>query len=152
MRKEKDIHWIPPEKLTLSYCLTMILFLLACVGLEYYFHYLRDTTIIYTHLFYIPVVAAAWWWGVKGGFSVSIFLATMHIAFELPDININILARSVLFVFVGTIVGLIRSQRKWAKNIQKSEDRFRQVVANAQEWVWEVDTDGLYTYTSPILE
>ncbi len=35
------------------------------------------------------------------------------------------------------------------KQLRESEERFRQVAANAQEWIWEVDADGLYTYSSP---
>jgi len=33
-----------------------------------------------------------------------------------------------------------------------SEERFRQVSENAQEWIWEVDDKGLYTYASPAVE
>ncbi|NOQ78010.1 MAG: transporter substrate-binding domain-containing protein [Gammaproteobacteria bacterium] len=33
-----------------------------------------------------------------------------------------------------------------------SEERFKQVANNAHEWVWEVDVEGLYTYSSPIVE
>ena len=33
-----------------------------------------------------------------------------------------------------------------------SEQRFKQVIENAQEWVWEVNVEGLYTYSSPIVE
>jgi len=36
--------------------------------------------------------------------------------------------------------------------LQKSEERFSQVSANAQEWIWEVDNTGLYTYASPAAE
>lgn len=35
---------------------------------------------------------------------------------------------------------------------RQSEERFRQVVENAREWIWEVDASGLYTYASPIIE
>ena len=153
MRKEKDIYRIPREKLKLSYYLIVILFLLACLGLGYYTHYICNITVIYTHLFYIPVIAAAWWWGSKGGFYVSLFLAAIHTAFELPNIGVEVLARSVVIIFVGTIAGIAISRRKLVKEaLQESEERFRQVVGNAQEWVWEVDADGLYTYASPILE
>jgi PAS domain S-box-containing protein len=34
--------------------------------------------------------------------------------------------------------------------LAQSEDRFSQVVAQSQEVVWEVDTEGLYTYVSPM--
>ena len=39
-------------------------------------------------------------------------------------------------------------KRPW----RKSEKRFRDVTENAQEWVWEVDAEGKYTYASPIVE
>jgi len=40
-----------------------------------------------------------------------------------------------------------------AKNeLQISEERFQQVSENAQEWIWEVNTHGLYTYSSPTVE
>ena len=35
---------------------------------------------------------------------------------------------------------------------RESEERFLQVAENAQEWIWEVDNDGLYTYSSPAVE
>ncbi|MFZ4398978.1 MAG: PAS domain S-box protein [Bacteroidales bacterium] len=34
--------------------------------------------------------------------------------------------------------------------IEKSEERFRQVVEQSEEVVWEVNADGLYTYVSPL--
>ena len=45
------------------------------------------------------------------------------------------------------------SERKQAYiALRESEQRFQQVVENAQEWIWEVDTDGLYTYSSHTIE
>lgn len=40
--------------------------------------------------------------------------------------------------------------QKAAKSLLESEDRFKQVAEHAQEWIWEVDPDGLYTYSSPV--
>lgn len=39
-----------------------------------------------------------------------------------------------------------------SRDLQESENRFRQVAKTAQECIWEVDTNGLYTYTSPVIE
>jgi PAS domain S-box-containing protein len=42
------------------------------------------------------------------------------------------------------------SERKRADEaLRASEERFRQVAELVSDFVWEVDTDGLYTYTSP---
>ena len=45
------------------------------------------------------------------------------------------------------------TERKQAEAaLLESEKRFRDVAENAQEWVWEVDAKGKYTYASPIVE
>ncbi len=55
-------------------------------------------------------------------------------------------------VRIITIIQNITKRKKAEEALQKSEERFRQVVENAQEWIWEVDANGLYTYASPIGE
>ena len=58
----------------------------------------------------------------------------------------------------GQITGVVLSSRDITEHkqieeaLQKSEERFRQVADNAQEWIWEVDSKGLYTYASPVVE
>ncbi len=42
--------------------------------------------------------------------------------------------------------------QKAAKALQESEHRFKTVSEDAQEWIWEVDKDGLYTYASPVCQ
>lgn len=37
-------------------------------------------------------------------------------------------------------------------NLQKSEERFKQMAEIAKEWIWEVDSKGLYTYSSPVVK
>jgi len=45
------------------------------------------------------------------------------------------------------------TERKNAERaVQQSEERFRQVSESADEWIWEVDADGLYTFASPAVE
>jgi PAS domain S-box-containing protein len=36
--------------------------------------------------------------------------------------------------------------------LRESEYRFRQVTENAEEWIWEVDADGMYRYSSMAVE
>jgi PAS domain S-box-containing protein len=35
---------------------------------------------------------------------------------------------------------------------RQSDERFRQIAENAGEWIWETDTEGLFTYSSPVVE
>lgn len=69
------------------------------------------------------------------------------------DVSLSVLRDSENRV-LGSI-GVIRdiTERKLTEEaLQKSEQRFRQVVENAEEWIWEVDAQGLYTYVSPVAE
>ena len=46
----------------------------------------------------------------------------------------------------------VTERKKLNDALRKSEERFKQVTESAGEWIWEVDTDGLYTFTSPAVE
>ncbi len=41
---------------------------------------------------------------------------------------------------------------KTITGLRESEKRFRQVAENAEEWIWEIDKEGLYIYANPALE
>ncbi len=43
-------------------------------------------------------------------------------------------------------------RRQAEEALRESEERFRQVTETAGEWVWEVDAQGLYRYSSSIVE
>lgn len=51
----------------------------------------------------------------------------------------------------GVIVD-ITEQKAVEKALRKSEERLIQIAENAKEWIWEVDPDGLYTYSSPMVK
>jgi len=65
---------------------------------------------------------------------------------------------SIPLIENGKVVGefgIVRdiTERKQVEDaLKKEEKRFRDVVANTGEWIWEVDSDGKYTYASPIVE
>lgn len=74
---------------------------------------------------------------------------------EVTDVDISL---SVLKDTDGAVTGTIgvvrdiTERKRMEGALRHSENRFRQVVENAKEWIWEIDADGQYTYASPIVE
>lgn len=67
---------------------------------------------------------------------------------EVSVFEIDFLGKRRLCAMIHDI-----SERKRAEEaLQVSEERFRQVAESAGEWIWEVDAEGLYTYSSPVVE
>jgi PAS domain S-box-containing protein len=46
----------------------------------------------------------------------------------------------------------ITERKKTEEALRKSEERFKQVAQIAGDWIWEVNAEGLYTYSSPVAE
>jgi diguanylate cyclase (GGDEF)-like protein/PAS domain S-box-containing protein len=46
-----------------------------------------------------------------------------------------------------------RDARRWAlRKLEESEERFRSIAEATQEWIWEIDSQGVYTFCSPAVE
>lgn len=58
----------------------------------------------------------------------------------------------------GTLTGRffavtdITERKNNEKLIKESEQRFSQIAENSSDWIWEVDLDGLYTYSNSVCE
>jgi PAS domain S-box-containing protein len=50
------------------------------------------------------------------------------------------------------IAHLFQEQKQMENRLRESEERFRQVAETVGDFIWEVDADGLYRYTSPSVE
>ncbi|MFC1704634.1 PAS domain S-box protein, partial [Candidatus Omnitrophota bacterium] len=55
-------------------------------------------------------------------------------------------------VTIQCVLRDISERKKNEEIIRESEERFRQVAEQSLEWIWEVDTNGLYTYVSPMVK
>jgi len=47
---------------------------------------------------------------------------------------------------------LLATQQHSVQSLEESNERFRALVEATSDWIWEVDTEGLYSYVSPKVE
>ena len=88
--------------------------LTACLLTTYYFHFVLETEIVFTHFFYVPIVLAGLWWSRKG-IAVAIFLAATLLGSRLlspldTPTGANV-ARTIMFIAVGAVVGILNEKR-----------------------------------------
>jgi hypothetical protein len=99
-----------------------VLLLIACV-LTYYYHATLGKGVIFTHLFYIPIILASIWWRKKGVL-VALFLGVLIIlshAFFLKGAPLNDdVVRAVMFVVIGFVVARLMEGLKKVENLYKT--------------------------------
>lgn len=79
------------------------------VALELVVHALLGVETVYTHFFYIPIVLAAVWYGVRG-ITVSLLLSALYIGDTLllsGTVGFDPAARAGMFVAVALVIGLV---------------------------------------------
>jgi len=108
-----------------EYKIVIIAILLICACFfTYYFHFILNTEIVFTHFFYIPIILSVLWWR-KSGLLVALFLG-MLILFshffwlgEATEITSDII-RAVMFIVVALTTFVLNEKRR------KAEERLRQ--------------------------
>ena len=134
---------------TIRYLVVIASISIICF-LTYYFEIIIKTHIIYSHLFYFPIILACFWWKKKG-LIVPLFLSGILIIFSfLGDGTVNDMieafTRSVIFLVVGTIISIL--SQKISKNeqeLKKSEEKYRYVFNNAKVGLfWSRISDGKF--------
>jgi len=70
----------------------------------------------------------------------------------LAEVRVGLLKEGGKTVGIQAISRDVTERKKAEEALQESERRFRDISENALEWIWEVDTNWRYTYTSPVVE
>lgn len=101
----------------------MAILLLAACGLTYYYHAALATGVIFTHLFYIPIILASLWWSRKGifvAFFLGVLILISHALFLKGTPFIDDIIRAVMFVVIGGVVSWLMSGVKKLEYLYKN--------------------------------
>jgi len=77
-------------------------------------------------------------------------IACLNVASHTVD-EISIFVQDILKAIAYQIDQAVTRLRT-EEALKESKERFIQVAESAEEWIWEVDTKGLYIYSSPVVE
>lgn len=76
-----------------------------------------------------------------------------HVKALLNAALLSLLLAPILFVFlIKPLRKLIEQHERAIQSFMESDKRFQDIAENANEWIWEVDAEGKYTYASPVVE
>ncbi|NPU85612.1 MAG: hypothetical protein HPY65_14135 [Syntrophaceae bacterium] len=100
----------------------MTILLIGSFLLTYYYHAVMGSNVIFTHLFYIPVVLSGIWWkrtGIVVAAILGIFLILSHLVFLGGTPLSDDVVRAAMFLVIGTVVAFL------SEGITSAEEIYR---------------------------
>jgi HEAT repeat protein len=102
--------------------LVLIILLLGCSILAFYVGVILRISIVYTHLFYVPIILGGLWYPRKA-ILPALYLGLLHLGVEYAGsggLEFSMLARVGIFLLVAVLVGLVagRIQRQDRVSLQ----------------------------------
>lgn len=107
-------------------------------------HYAASVRAIYWHeifqrAYYLPIIAAALWYGVQGGLltaGLAAFLYLPHVVFEwhgFPTYRLNQFSETVLFFVFGALTGVLSDRQKRQKDkLEQTATHLSEIYAELQ--------------------
>lgn len=120
-------------------------FTILCAAATTYFHMILGVEIVFTHLFYIPMVFAAVWFG-RRSFLVTallgmVLLVTNALA-SLGGFQDDVMRLSVMFFVNAITVILSESIGESEEALAESEEKYRTIFESARDAIITVDGNG----------
>ena len=135
----------PTEKYKI---VVVAILLAAAASLIYYFHAVRGTGVLFTHLFYIPIIFATLWWKRKG-LIVPIFLALMlnlsYIYIRGDVMTYNDQIRSLMFIVIGFITAELSGKIARGEEVLRKSHEELQAASLYARGLIEASLDPLVT-------
>ncbi|BAM69988.1 sensory transduction histidine kinase [Methanothermobacter sp. CaT2] len=133
-------YWNRRARLVIVTVLTIL-----CAATTIYFHMILGVEIVFTHLFYIPMVFAAVWFR-RRSFIVTAFLGTVllvtHALASLGGFQDDVMRLSVMLFVNAITVILSESIGESEEALAESEEKYRTIVESARDAIITVDGNG----------
>jgi len=133
-------YWNRRARLVIVTALTIL-----CAAATIYFHMIFGVEIVFTDLFYIPIVLAAVWFG-RRSFIVTAFLGMVllvtHALASLGGFQDDVMRLSVMFFVNAITVILSESIGESEEALAESEEKYRTIVESARDAIITVDGNG----------
>jgi len=114
--------------LSLKIVIVAILALIS-IFISFYFQVILNINIVFSHIFYIPIILACFWWNYRGIIVpaiLSIFLIIFSFFLHGSPLSMNIIEntlRSFIFIVVGIIVAFLSKHLAKEEDLKKANDR-----------------------------
>lgn len=107
--------------------------------------------ILYTNLFYIPIILVAIWYRKKV-IPLAVFLGCFHIYLSYSALGfliVGTLERAGVFILLAYVIALIsEGKAKEEKKVRKSEEKYRSLVESTSDLIYIVDRECNYIFVN----
>ncbi|MCD6455533.1 MAG: hypothetical protein J7K81_01910, partial [Methanophagales archaeon] len=118
--------------------------IVGCLFLAFYVGFIRGEAVVYTHLFYIPILLAGVWYCWKAVY-VALFLGVTHVLmtyFSLGSFVTGTFERAVIFIAVAYVIGLVCANKtKSEKEVVRERDKSQKILDTVSEAISIFDRD-----------
>jgi len=133
-----------------------ILFVVSCVALTYYSHWVLGTEVVFSHFFYIPIALVGFWWGKRVVWVAALFgglLLASRFLSGMSASHLSDIVRTMMFVAVGLTVGFLREHAlRLEGTLRETRDYLDSLIHCANAPIVVCDKDGKVSLFNPAFE
>jgi diguanylate cyclase (GGDEF)-like protein len=121
-----------------------------------YFHVILEYSAVFTHLFYVPIVLASFWWKRKGlvvPLLLAVILIISHILFRSQVTIFDDLFRAFIFITIGLVFALMSERiSRTREALVENERTLQSILAGSPIPAFVIDSTHKVTHWNKALE
>ncbi len=117
----------------------------VCVLLAFFAEFVLHTTVVYTHLFYIPILLAGMWY-YRNAVYVAFGLGVVHILvthFSSLPLSMDVFGRAIIFTLVAYTIGYVSEMRAHDEAALRAQDEsYRTFFKTSRDPIFITSKEG----------